>query len=366
MAIGIIGLPLSGKTTVFNAVTRGHADVAGFRAGGQQPNIGVVKVPDPRLKPLSDLAHSKRIVQAEIEYFDIPAAPEGIGVSRGIDGSYLNLLQRCDGLLLVARAFENAAVPSAHDAVDPYRDVEALAGELALSDLALLERRTERIGQQSRSAKAADRDALTREAALIATISEALEADVPVREQSLPPEAKSILENFQLLTAKPLVVLFNIGEEQVDQATALEAEMAQKLGRPGTASLTMPGKLEMELAQMEPADEAEFRESMGVGASALDRMVQVSYDLLGLMSFLTTGEDETRAWTIPKGTAAVDAAAKIHTDIQRGFIRAEVVTYDDLMRGGSIAETRRQGALRQEGKTYVVKDGDVVNFLFNV
>ena len=366
MPIGIIGLPLSGKTTVFNAVTRGHAEVAGFRAGGQAPNLGVVKVPDPRLGPLAELARSKRIVQAEVEYFDIPAAPEGLGVSRGIDGGYLNLLQRCDGLLLVARAFEDPAVPSAHDTIDPYRDVEALQGELALSDLALLERRTERIAQQSRSAKATDRDALTREAALIAGIAEALDADIPVREQSLPPEAKPILENFQLLTAKPLVVLFNIGEAQVDQTAVTETEMAQRLTRPAIATLAMCGKLETELARMEPADEAEFRESMGAGASALDRMVQVSYDLLGLMSFLTTGEDETRAWTIAKGTAALDAAAKIHTDIQRGFIRAEVVSYDDLVSGGSIAEAWRHGTLRQEGKTYVVQDGDVVNFLFNV
>lgn len=366
MAIGIIGLSLSGKTTVFNAVTRGHADVAGFGAGGQQPNIGMVKVPDPRLVPLAKLAKSKRIVQAEVEYLDIPAAPDGLGMSRGIDGAYLNLLQRCEALLLVTRAFEDPAVPSAGGSVDPYRDAAALGGELVLSDLTLLERRKERLDQQMRSAKVADRDNLSRERALIVSISEALEAEIPVREQSLPTEAKSILDNFQLLTAKPLVVVFNIGEGQATSAESPATARAERTAKPGTAVVSMCGKLEMELAQMTTEDEAEFRGSLGVGVSALDQMVRVSYDLLGLMSFLTTGEDETRAWTIPKNTAAVDAAAKIHTDIQRGFIRAEVMSYDTLVGAGSVAEVRRQGALRQEGKTYVIKDGDVVNFLFNI
>ncbi len=366
MAIGIIGLPQSGKTTVFNAVTRGHADVAGFRAGGQQPNIGMVKVPDPRLQVLSDIEHSRRIIQAEVEYIDIPAAPEGLGTSHGIDGGYLNLLQRCDELLLVARAFSDPSVASATGSIDPYADVEALQDELALSDMALLERRAERLQQQLRSARTADRDALQRESALLGPIREALDAGIPLREQSTPPEATAVLDNFQLLTAKPLVVLFNVGEGDVAGIAEVEAQLAERIAGPGIATLAMAGKLEMELGQMAPEDEAEFRESMGAGVSALDRMVQVSYDLLGLLSFLTTGEDETRAWTITKGTVALDAAAKIHTDIQRGFIRAEVVSYDDLTSAGSIAEARKRGTFRQEGKQYVVKDDDVVNFLFNV
>ena len=366
MAIGIIGLAQSGKTTVFNAVTRGHAETAGFRTSGAQPNVGIAKVPDPRLQVLSDLHHSRRIVHAEVEYIDVPAAPAGTGKTQGIAGEFLNALQRCDALLLVARAFQEPSVPHPEGSVDPYRDTEALELELAFSDLSILERRQERIQTASKSAKATERDAYAREAELIQRIRVGLESDIPVRQQTLPAEAKGLLGNFQLLTAKPLMVLFDVGEDDLPRTAEIEAEMAERLGRPGVAATTLCGKLEMELAQMAPGEEAEFRESLGAGEPGLDRMVRLSYGLLSLISFLTTGEDESRAWTIARGTSALDAAAKIHTDIQRGFIRAEVVAYDDLVRTGSNAEARRQAVLRAEGKGYEVRDGDVINFLFNV
>ena len=366
MAIGIFGLPRTGKTTIFNAVTRGHADTGGSRAGGAQPHVGIVKVPDPRLGVLAEISHPKRVIPAEVEYIDVPAAPEGIGKAKGIGGEYLNALQRCDALLMVSRSFENPAVAHVEETTDPYRDAGTLALELAFSDLAILERREQRIAAQLRGAKAQERDALGREQQLIVRIRQGLEAETPVREQELPPEAKGLLDNFQLLTAKPLIIVFNINEEDVARTPAIEAEMAAALGGPGVGTAALCGRLEAELAQMTAEEEAEFRESLDAGEPGLDRMVRLSYDLLGLISFLTTGEDETRAWTISKETAAVDAAGAVHSDIQRGFIRAEVVSYDDFVRTRSVAEARKRAVLRTEGKQYVMRDGDVVNFLFNI
>jgi len=364
LAIGIFGYARTGKTTIFNAVTRGHADTMSFGSGAQ-PNVGVVKVPDSRLQALAEISHPKKIIPAEVEYVDIPAAPEGMGQSKGIAGEYLNTLQRCDALLMVSRAFVDPAIPHVVDTLDPYRDAASLELELAFSDMAILERREERIATQLKGAKS-ERDALNREQALITRIRESLEAEVPVREQKLPPEADPLLENFQLLTAKPLMIVFNIDEDSVGMTDTIEAGMAEKITRPGVGVAALCGKLEMELGQMDAAEEAEFRSELGAGEPGLDRMVALSYDLLGLLSFLTTGEDETRAWTIRKGTVAFDAAAKIHSDIQRGFIRAEIVGFDDLVRTGSTGEARKQGVFRTEGKQYVMQDGDVVNFLFNV
>ncbi len=366
MAIGIFGLPQAGKTTIFNAVTRGHAETASFRAGSSQPNIGIAKVPDPRLDDLADISKPKKIVPAEVEYIDIPAVPEGLGKTKGIGGEYLSLLQRCDALLLVARAFDDPSVPHVEETIDPYRDAATLHLELMFSDLAILERRQDRIAAQLRSAKQTERDQLTKEQSLIAAIKSGLESETPVREQELPPEAKPVLDNFQLLSAKPLIVVFNIGEDDVAGTPGIESEMAAKLARKGIGAAALCGKLEMELAQMTPEDEAEFRESLDAGEPGLDRMINLSYDLLGLISFLTTGPDETHAWTITKGSSAVEAAGKIHSDIQRGFIRAEVVSYEDLARVRSLPEARKQALLRTEGKTYPMQDGDVVNFLFNV
>ena len=364
MAIGIFGLPRTGKTSIFNAVSRGHAETASFRTSGGQPNIGVAKVPDIRLDKLAEISKPKKLTPAEVEYIDIPASPDAM--TKGIGGEFLNVLQRCEALIMVCRSFENAAVPHVEDTIDPYRDAESLEMELMFSDLALLERREHRIGTQLRSAKVSERDALAKEKVIIAKIREQLEAEVPVREQDLPAEARPLLENFQLLSGKPLMIVFNIDEDAVDRTAEIEAEMAAKLDKPHVSTVALCGKLEMELAGMEPEEEAEFRESLGVGEPSLDRMIRVSYDLLGLISFLTTGPDETRAWTIRRGISAVDAAAKIHSDIQRGFIRAEIVSYEDLISTGSIAEARKQGTFRTEGKTYVMQDGDVVNFLFNV
>ena len=364
MAIGIFGLPRTGKTSIFNAITRGHADTVSFRTSGAQPNVGIAKVPDVRLDKLAEISKPKRITSAEVEYIDIPASPDAM--AKGIGGEFLNVLQRCESLIMVCRNFENSAVAHVENSIDPYRDADSLQMELMFSDLALLERREHRIGTQMRSAKPTERDALGKEKIIIAKIRENLEAEIPVREQNIPAEARPLLENFQLLSGKPLMIVFNIDEDAVDRTAEIEAEMAAQINKANVATVALSGKLEMELAQMDAEEEAEFRESLGAGEPGLDRMIRVSYGLLGLISFLTTGPDETRAWTIRAGISAVDAAAKIHSDIQRGFIRAEIISYEDFVAAGTIAEARKLGTFRTEGKTYTMQDGDVVNFLFNV
>ena len=364
--IGVIGLPKSGKTTVFNAVTRGHAQTGPFRVGGVQPNVGVAKVPDPRLLRVAEIERSRHIVAAEVEFIDIPGGPEGADRSRGIGGESLNVLQRCDALALVVRAFDDASVPHVEEAIDPYRDVATMGLEMAFSDMAILERREERVQASLKGAKAAERDALLKEAGLVKDIREGLEAEVSVREQVLPADAGGVIENFHLLTAKPLFIVFNVGEDGLPRLDIVDGEVRDRLARPKVDAAAMCGKLEMELAQMAAAEEAEFRASLGAGEPALERIVRLSYGVLDLVTFLTVAENEARAWSITQGTTAQQAAGKIHTDMQRGFIRAEVVAFDDLTRVGSVAEARRQGLLRTEGKGYVVHDADVVNFLFNV
>jgi|TARA_B100000686_G_scaffold154609_1_gene162231 GTP-binding protein YchF len=366
LAIGIFGLPQSGKTTIFNAVTKGHAETASFKSSGARPNVGVAKVPDFRLEDLASISNPKKIIYAEVEYIDIPTSPDGLGKTKGIGGEYLNVLQRCEALLLVSRAFENPSVPNFEDSIDPYRDASTLQLELMFSDLAILERRQERISNQLKSAKQADKDLLNKEQLLITNIKEGLENEIPVRDQELPEEAAPLLENFQLLSSKPLIIVFNIDENDIHQTHEIENSMINTFASSTIGVAALCGDLEMQLGQMNPEDEQDFRDTLDAGEPGLDRMVKISYELLGLISFLTTGEDETRAWTIRNGMTAVEAAGKIHSDIQRGFIRAEVIAYTDLSRVRSIAEARKQAVLRSEGKTYVMQDGDVVNFLNNV
>ena len=366
MPIGIIGLPKSGKTTIFNAVTRGHAQTAAFRAGGTQPHIGVAKVPDQRLSKVVEIVRPQRVVSADLEFIDIPGAPEGLGKSRGIGGEYLSLLQRCDALVLVVRAFEDLAVPHPEQTIDPHRDVATMQMELAYSDLGVLERRQQRIEANMKGAKAVERDALLKEAALVRQIRESLEAEVPVREQSLPAEARPVVENFHLLTAKPLIVVLNTGEADVANLPVLDEEFQERYVRPKVEAAAVCGKLEMELAQLPPDEEVEYRASLQAGTSALEQMVRLSFGVLDMIAFLTASEEEARAWPIRRGTTALQAAGGVHSDMERGFIRAELVAFDDLVRVGSMAEAKRQGLLRYEGKQYVLLEGDVVKFLFNL
>lgn len=366
MEIGIVGLPKSGKTTIFNAVTRGAAQVAAYGGLQTRPNIGVAKVPDSRLDVLEAMFKPRRKTYAEVTYFDIPAAPEGLGKTSGISGEFLNQLQRADALLVVVRAFEDASVPHVNDSVNPVRDLEAMLYELAFADMEILERRMARLADSFKGAKAPEREALNKEKALLERLRADLEAGVPLGRQKLSDEDARKLGGFRFLTAKPIIAVANVGESQLAEASALEQQLASTVTWPGIRAAALCGKLEMELAQMEPEEEQEFRQSLGVGESGLNRMIRLSYDVLDLITFFTVGDPEARAWPITRGTTALKAAGKIHSDLERGFIRAEVVAFDDLHRCGSMAEARRQGLLRQEGKTYVVRDGDVILILFNV
>ncbi len=365
MQLAIIGLPFSGKTTVFNAVTRGSAQVAGY-GGVSKPNVGVAKVPDGRLAPLVEIYKPTRTTQAEISYVDLPAAPDGLGRTRGISGEYLNQLQTADAVAIVARAFEDPSVPDGGDGVDPFRDIETMLYELTFADMEILDRRLERIAQSSKGARGGDRDAMVRERGSISRLKGGLDTGLPIRKQSLNQEDTRRVAEFQFLTAKPVIVVVNAGEDQLDGSSEIEARLEAEVAESGMLWTVLPGKLEMELAQMEPEDEREFRESLGAGESGLDRMVRLSYSALDQITFFTGGPKDVRAWTITRGDSALRAAGRIHSDMARGFIRAEVIACEDLVRYGSEVEARRQGLLRQEGKTYTVSDGDVVHVLFNV
>ena len=359
MEIGIIGLPKSGKTTFFNALTAGKADIGIYTAAG--PNVGVAKVPDQRLEALNEMFQPKRKIPAEVKYIDVAALTK-----RELGSELLVHLSQSDGLLHVVRAFEDEKVPHSESSIDPERDVKMVELELTLSDLSILEKRLQKIEASLKGAKPHERDSFSREQALLGRLKSALDGEVPIREQELSEEEKKTISGYQFLSAKPLLVVFNIGEEGLPRAGSLEDEWRKKYHRPHLEVAALCGKLEMELAQLDEADAREFRSDMGIAEAALNRIIKLSYDLLGLISFFTVVSDEVKAWTIRRDTTAEQAAGKIHSDMERGFIRAEVIGYEDLVKCGSIAEGRKKGLLHTEGKSYIVEDGDVITFLFNI
>jgi len=365
MEIGIIGLPKSGKTTVFNALTRGKAQTDAYSAA-LAPNIGVVKVPDPRLETLTKILKPKRTVPAEVTYIDIAAPAKGFGKGEGPGGQFLAYLSKVDALAHVIRVFEDERLPHPEGSVNPGRDVGTMNMELAFSDLAIIEKRMERLKASLKGAKPQEREAISHEQTLLDKIKSGLEADTPVREQSLSENETKLLENFQFLTAKPMLLLLNIGEKQIPEADSLEDKFRSTYRSPYCDVAALCGKLEMELTQLDDAEAKEFRSDMGLTESGLDRVIRLSYSLLGLISFFSTASDEVKAWTIRRNTIAQKAAGKIHTDMERGFIRAEVISHDDLIKCGSLAEARKRGLLHLEGKNYIIQDGDVVTILFNV
>ena len=355
--IGITGPAGSGKTTIFNALTRGKADTESLT-----PHIGIAKVPEPRLKMLADILHPKRVVPAEVRYIDTGAPIK----DKAVSGQLLSQLSNADALINVVRALTNESKPHIEGGLDIEQDIATIDAELAFSDLALLERRLERIETSLRGAKQPEQQGLLREQELLIKVKADLEKDIPIRELKLTTDEVKTIANYQFLTAKPLLIMANIGEDQLPQASSLEAELNSRYSRPKCRLITLCGKLEMELTQLDDSAAEEFRTEFGMSESGLDRTIKLSYELLGLISFFTIASGEVKAWSIQDGTNALKAAGKIHSDMERGFIRAQVITYDDLMKCGSLAEAHKKGLLRQEGKGYIVKDGDVITFLFNV
>ena len=359
MDIAIIGLPQSGKTATFNALTSGHATTEGGSAGPVQ--VGVVKVVDPRLDTLEQMYLPRKVVYAEIRFWDLPPSPaERTRRNQALSGRHRNILQGADSLLLVVRAFQDDLQgPSA-----PARDLAEMLNELALADLETLERAEARFADALRKTRPAERPAVQSQADAVHKAKGALESGVRMRQQELTTSERAAMTDYQLLTDKPIIVAFNTGESgdtpEVSEL-GLPAQMTAGLGE-----VQLCARLEEDLALMTEEEAEEFRDALGIAESAIERVKQVCYDTVGLVSFLTVGDDEVRAWPVPQGIPALDAAGTIHTDFTRGFIRAEVIHYDDLVRCGSVAQGRREGVLRSEGKTYPVKDGDVINFLVNV
>ena len=353
--IGITGLAQSGRTTIFNALSKGQVDTK-----TATPHIGVTKVPELRLKALVDMLHPKKVVSAEVSYTDIGASVKTTG------SQILNQLATADALLNVVRAFANDSVPHTEGSIDVDRDIASNNLELAVYDSGIINRRLEKIETSLKGAKPDERQGLLHEQELLTRIKTELEKETPVRELSLTNEELKTIANYQFLTAKPLLIVVNIGEEQISQAEALEAQLNARYSRPKSSVITLCGKLEMELTQLDDDAAKSFQADFGLTESGLDRVIKLSYALLGLISFFTIASGEVKAWSIPKGTTAIKAAGKIHSDMERGFIRAEVISYDELVKCGSLAEAQNRGLLRREGKSYVVQDGDVITFLFNV
>ncbi len=363
----IVGLPKSGKTTVFNALTRADAKTSAYSASVEdEPNLATVKVPDERIDRLVALFKPKRTVPADVQYVDVAGLAKGVS-EKGIGGALLGHLQQANALVHVVRAFNDPNVPHPEETVDPMRDIETLNLEFQFNDLGQIEKRLLRLVAQIAKVRGPEREQYEREQAALIRLREALEAGTPVREVPLDPDDERLLRGFGFLTGKPLLVLLNVGEDQMgDEAQVLVAEAERQFARPGVAFDSLAGQIEMEIGQLEPEDAQVFMEEMNIAESGLDRIIRRSYGLLGLISFFTVGPDECRAWTITHGTMAQQAAGEIHSDIERGFIRAEVYGYDAMIKAGSTAEAKKAGAHRLEGKQYVVQDGDIIEFLFNV
>jgi ribosome-binding ATPase len=366
MQIAIVGLAGSGKTTVFNTLTRGHAETGGF--GGVELHIGVVKVPDERLGRLAEIFKPKKLIQADVTYVDLPAPPassEGKVGAEELPAEHLARLRESDALLHVVRAFEDPNHPHPEGSVDPARDLERLDFEFVIADLALVDRRLERLKTSGRHGTPAERESNEREEAVLARLKDALEGGRPIRDVELDDDEEKAIRGFRFLSQKPALVLLNVGENELAAAGDTIARIATGYDHRQAIVEALSARIEMELGELEPDEAAVFMEELGIAESGLDRLIALSYRLLGLISFLTAGPDEVRAWPIRDGSTAVDAAAAIHTDLAKGFIRAETVAYDDLLTLGSMAEARKAGRLRSEGKTYRVRDGDVVEILFS-
>ncbi len=354
---GLIGLPSTGRTTLFQLLTLGGGSASTSKFGRAEAQMGVATVPDGRLDHLTELYKPKKHAPATVTFADIGGAT----ATRSLVD--VAAYREADALLHVVRAFRAEEIPHSEGSIDPARDAQAVEVELILADLAVTEKRLERIERDRKKWPSRELDS---EATLLGQCHERLEAGLPIRSMELGATATKTLRGFQFLSAKPLLLVINIDETALDSADQAveQAHLGEMLGQPNTEAVAVCAKIELEIAQLEPSDARVFLDDLGLDAPGLDRVIQAAYGLLGYISFFTVGEDECRAWSIPAGTRAQRAAGEIHTDIERGFIRAEVVEYGRLLERGALAACRDHGEVRLEGKDYVVKDGDVINFRF--
>ncbi len=356
MKLGIIGLPQAGKTTVFNALTRGNAPTT-MSGGRFEVHTAVVDVPDQRVDRLSAIFRPQKTVYAKVTYADIAGLEAGASKA-GISGTLLNQLTQMDGFVHVVRCFQEASVPHPSVSVDPQRDIDAMDAELLLNDLIAVERKLERLGDERRKGGGRDKVVIERELALFEKLHDALGQEKPLREVEFSAEEQKSLSGFGFLTRKPVLLVLNLSDEQTPPDVAYP--------HAHTAVMPLQGRLEMELAQLSPEDAEVFMGEYGIQELSLYKVIRLSYDLLGLQSFFTIGSDEVHAWTICRGDNAHSAAGVVHTDLQKGFIRAEVISFDDLVALGGLSEARAKGKLRLEGKDYILQDGEIMHVRFNV
>ena len=363
MKIGIVGLPNVGKSTMFNSITKAGAECANYPFCTIEPNVGVVAVPDERLDKLAKMYNPEKVTHAIVEFVDIAGLVKGASKGEGLGNKFLSHIREVDAICHVVRCFDNDNVVHVDGNIDPVRDAETINLELIFADIETVDKRIEKAKKMLK----ADKKYKT-ELDLLDRVKKELEEGKPVRAIEFNEDEHEIIKDMFLLTAKSSIYIANISEEQIENPDGVEnvKKLKEYAKKENAEVIPLCVKIEEELSGLEDEDKVEMLEALGLSESGLDKLIKKSYDLLGLMSFLTAGEPEVRAWTIKKGTKAPQAAGKIHSDIERGFIKAEIVSYDDLIKEGSMANAREKGLVRSEGKEYIMQDGDVVLFKFNV
>ena len=363
MKMGIVGLPNVGKSTMFNAITKAGAECANYPFCTIEPNVGVVAVPDERLQKLAEIYHPQKVTPAVIEFVDIAGLVKGASHGEGLGNKFLSHIREVDSIVEVVRCFEDTNIVHVDGSIDPIRDIETINLELVFADLETIEKKIDSIKKKIKADKK-----YIQELELLEKMKEWLLQGKPARTIELNEEEKEMLKDAFLLTMKPILYIANVSEEQLTNVEHDEnvKKVKEYAKQEKAAVIPLCVKIEEELASLDGEDQKEMLEALGLEESGLDKVIKISYDLLGLMSFLTAGEPEVRAWTIKKGTKAPQAAGKIHSDIERGFIRAEIISYNDLIKEGSATAVKEKGLMRLEGKEYVMQDGDIVLFRINV